>query len=112
MWFMAVYSKAWLLLWNTDSSLSLREGGSSLPSGSTRWRQLPHGMGSISHRFTMPTDHWRTDLMPDGMVERLSLWAVEELSVYKHAIMRIKEDNYSWRSATIGSTSIARRAGM
>jgi len=50
--------------------------------------------------------------MPDGMVERLSLWAVEELSVYKHAIMRIKEDNYSWRSATIGSTSIARRAGM
>jgi len=33
--------------------------------------------------------------MPDGIVERLSSWSVEELSVYKHAIMRIKEDNYS-----------------
>src|SRR6266446_4444038 len=73
MWFMAVYSKAWLLLLNTGSSLSLREEDSSLRSGSTRLRQLLHGMGSISHRFTMPTDHWRKDLMPDGMVERMSL---------------------------------------
>src|SRR5579864_259748 len=102
MWFMAVCSKAWLLLWNTGSSLSLREEGSSLRSGSTRWRQLPRGMGSISHPFTMPTDHWTTDLMPDGIVERLSSWSVEELSVYKHAIMRIKKGDYSWRSATIG----------
>jgi hypothetical protein len=36
---------------------------------------LPHGMGSNSHRFTMPTDPWRTDLMPEGRVERLSPWA-------------------------------------
>src|SRR5271170_1976715 len=55
MWSMDVYSKAWLLLWNTGSSLSLREEDSSLRSVSTRWRQLLHVMGSISHRFTMPT---------------------------------------------------------
>src|ERR1700730_10401718 len=78
MWFMAVYSKAWLLLWNTGSSLSLWEEDSSLRSGSTRLAQLLHGMGSISHRFTMPTDHWRTDLMPDGMVERMSPWAKDQ----------------------------------
>src|SRR5882724_6799185 len=72
MWFMAVYSKAWPLLWNTGSSRSLREEDSSLRSGLPRLRQLLRGMGSISHRFTMPTDHWRTDLMPDGMVERMS----------------------------------------
>src|SRR5579864_7359804 len=80
MWSIAVYSKAWLLLWNTGSSLSLREGGSSLPSGSRRWRTLLHGMGSISHRFTMPTDHWRTDLMSDGTVERMSPWAMTGLA--------------------------------
>src|SRR3982074_3531845 len=81
MWFMAVYSKAWLLLWNTGSSLSLREEDSSLRGGSTRLRQLLHGMGSISHRFTMPTDHWRTDLMPDGMVERMSPWAKDQVEL-------------------------------
>src|SRR4029077_15520414 len=75
MWFMAAYSKAWLLLWNTGSSLSRREEDSSLRSGSTRLRQLLHGMGSVSHRFTMPTDHWRTDLMAVRMVERMSPWA-------------------------------------
>src|SRR5207249_7764829 len=81
MWFMAVYSKAWLLLWNTGSSLSLREEDSSLRSGSTRLRQLLHGRGSISHRFTMPTDHSRTDLMPDGMVERMSRWAKDQVEL-------------------------------
>src|SRR5580704_3854450 len=81
MWFMAVYSKAWLLLWNTGSSLSPREEDSSLKNGSMRLRQLPHGMGSISHRFTMPTDHWRTDLMPDGMVERMSPWAKDQVEL-------------------------------
>jgi len=40
------------LAWNTGSSLSLREEYSSLRSGLPRLRQLPHGMGSISHRFT------------------------------------------------------------
>src|SRR5713226_9563298 len=63
MWFMAVYSKAWLLLWNTGSSLSLREEDSSLRSGSTRLRQLPYGMESISHRFTTPMDQWSTDFI-------------------------------------------------
>src|SRR6266705_1058763 len=81
MWFMAVYSKAWLLLWNTGSSLSLRVEDSSLRSGSPRLRQLLHGMGSISHRCTMPTDHWRTDLMPDGMVERMSPWAKDQVEL-------------------------------
>src|SRR4029077_5959277 len=81
MWFTAVCSKAWLLLWNTGSSLSLREEDSSLGSGSTRLRQLLHGMGSISHRFTMPTDHWRTDLMPDGMVERTTPWAKDQVEL-------------------------------
>src|SRR5216684_8760077 len=81
MWFMAVYSKAWLLLWNTGSSLSLREEDSSLRSGSTRLRQLLHGMGSISHRFTMPTDHWRTNLMPGGMVEWMSPWAKDQVEL-------------------------------
>src|SRR5580692_9949760 len=60
MWFMAVYLKAWLLHWNIGSSLSLREEDSSLRSGSTRLRQLLHGMGSISHRFTTLMDQWRT----------------------------------------------------
>src|SRR2546422_2169447 len=71
MWFMAVYSKAWLLLWNTGSSLSLREEDSSLRSGSTRLRQLLHGRGSISHRFTMPTDHSRTDLRSEEHTSEL-----------------------------------------
>jgi hypothetical protein len=44
-------------------------------------RQLRHGMGSISHRFTMPTDHWRTDLMLDGMVERMSPWAKDQVEL-------------------------------
>src|SRR5713101_9221394 len=79
MWFMAVYSKAWLLLWNTGSSLSLREEDSSLRSESRRWRQSLHGMASISHRFTTPMDQWRTDLMPDGMVERMSPWAKDQV---------------------------------
>src|SRR6267142_4455838 len=86
MWFMAVYSKAWLLLWNTGSSLSLREEDSSLRSGSTRLRQLLHGRGSISHRFTMPTDHWRTDLMPDGMVGRMSPWAARGCHAIKASL--------------------------
>src|SRR5260370_4795944 len=81
MWFMAVYSKAWLLLWNTSSSLFLREEDSSLRSGSTKLRQSLHGMGSISHHFTMPRDHWRTDLMPDGMVERMSPWAKDQVEL-------------------------------
>src|SRR5207249_8029378 len=63
MWFMAVYSKAWLLLWNTGSSLSLKEEDSSLRSGSTRLRQLLHAMGSILHRFTTPMDQWKTEFI-------------------------------------------------
>src|SRR5258708_19695328 len=81
MWFMAVYSKAWLLHWRGGSNLSLREEDSSLRSGSTRWRPLRPGMRSISHRFTMPTDHWRTDLMLDGMVERTSPWAKDQVEL-------------------------------
>jgi predicted amino acid dehydrogenase len=34
--------------------------GPSLRSGSRRWIQLLHGMGSILHRFTTPMDQWRT----------------------------------------------------
>src|ERR1700694_5288528 len=78
---MDVYSKAWLLLSMAGSNPSHGEEGSSLRSGSRRWRQLLHGMGSISHRFTMPTDHWRTDLMPDGMVERMSPWAKDQVEL-------------------------------
>src|SRR6202163_1434803 len=81
MWSMDVYLKAWLLLWRAASNPSLREEGSSLGSGSRRWRQSLHGMGSISHRFTMPTDHWRTDLMPDGMIERMSAWAQDQVEL-------------------------------
>ncbi len=40
-----------------------------------------HGMGSISHRFTMPTDNWRTNLMPGGMVERISPWAKDQVEL-------------------------------
>src|SRR5439155_20296131 len=104
MWFMAVYSKAWLLLWNTGSSLSLREEDSSLRSGSTRLRQLLHGRGSISHRFTMPTDHSRTDLMPDGMVERMSPWAKDQVGLSNPLIEIGWEDWASdKRALSIGS---------
>src|SRR5216684_3531708 len=78
---MDVCSKAWLLLWSAGSNPSLREGDSSLRSGSRKWRQLLHGMGSISHRFTAPMDRWRTDLMPDGMVERMSPWAKDQVEL-------------------------------
>src|SRR5713101_5557612 len=63
MWSMDVYSKAWLLLWRGGSNPSLREEGPSLRSGSTRSRQLLHGMGSISHRFATPMDQWKTDFI-------------------------------------------------
>src|SRR5580704_2706573 len=67
---MDVYLKGWLLHWRGGSNPSLREEGSSLRSASRRCRPLRLGMGSISHRFTMPTDHWRANLTPVGMVER------------------------------------------
>src|ERR1700722_12341338 len=77
---MAVSLKAWLWPWNTGLSPSLREEDSSLRSESKRLQQWLHGMGSISHRFTMPTDPWRTDpwrtdLMREERIERMSPWA-------------------------------------
>src|SRR5713101_7066886 len=81
MWSMDACLKAWLLHWRGGSNLSLREEGSSLRSGSRGWRPLRHGMGSISHRFTMPTDHWRTDLMLDGLVERMRPWAKDQVEL-------------------------------
>src|SRR5580693_3810311 len=53
-------SKAWPSLWRGGSNPFLREEGSSLQSVSRRWRQLPPGMESISHRFTTPKDQWKS----------------------------------------------------
>src|SRR5712692_6111181 len=78
---MDVYSKAWLLLWRGGSNLSLREEGLSLRSGSRRWRQLPLGMGSISHRFTTPMDRWRTDAIARRNGREVSAWAKDQVEL-------------------------------
>src|ERR1700680_18897 len=84
MWSRDVCSKAWLLLWRAGSNPSLREEGPSLRSGSRRLRQLLHGMGSISHRFTTPMDQWRTDFIARRKVERMSAWAKDQFELPNH----------------------------
>src|ERR1700682_1501797 len=71
---MDVYSKGWLLLSRGGSNLSLKEEDSSLRSGSRRLRQLPHGMGSILHRFTTPMDQWKWKM---GFIARRN-WPEDE----------------------------------
>jgi len=72
MWFMAVYSKASLLLWRGGSNPSREEEGPSLQSGSSRSRQLRNGMGYVLHRFTTPMDPWRMDSFATRRFERMS----------------------------------------